>query len=104
MYQTTTVNKSYSEKDFNQLIDIFKSTIINENIYNQIKSFNDVFNIDNQLYTIKWSCIWNTPENINKQCYIFQKNNKLALVTFTDNISIENISSQLYRLEDLYVN
>ena len=50
-------------------------------------------------YLVNWACAWNKTTKVGKQCEIVQKNNKFALVCFTDDQEVN--LDKFYRLEDL---
>ncbi len=94
MYQSNTTE--HSEEDFNSLVKSFEASVTKF----PLDVISIEFNMD-KTFEPNWACIWNKVDNIGKPCKIIQKNSKLALVMFLDNILNKTLLQNLYRIEDL---
>ena len=97
MFQTK-IDKT--EEDFKELTYLFRSEIYDE--YKYAKPDDREWDL-NERYFPDWTCIWNKPGMVTKECEILIKDSVMALVLFEGEkrLKPEDISWHMYRLEDL---
>jgi len=66
-----------------------------------LEEFNN-FDITNMVYSPNHCCIWNSPNDIDRNCIILSCNESFAIVHFlNEQFSDPNLPRELYRIEDL---